>query len=65
MAGGFLVTVSYTDQGIPKSVIYGCPPGIFPNATAAITAAQAAAVAYKTALGQTPVSVSSAVTGSI
>ena len=65
MAGGFLITVSYTDQGVPKSVIYGCPPGIFANALAAIAAAQAAAVAYKTAMGETPVSVSSAVTGSI
>jgi hypothetical protein len=65
MAGGFLITVSYTDNAIAKQVIYGCPPGIFANATAALAAAQAAAVAYRTALGETPVGVSVAVTGSI
>lgn len=56
---GFLVQVSWIDSntGIPNSAFCGVPDGAFASAVQALNAAKTMVVAYRTAKGEVPVSV--------
>jgi hypothetical protein len=54
---GYLIAINYTASGVAKQVLWGVGDGEFPDQATAIANTTTAVTAYRTAHGETPLSV--------
>jgi hypothetical protein len=51
---GYLIAVHYTDNAVPKTVLWGVADGEFPDQATAIANTITVVTAYRTAHGEAP-----------